>query len=83
MSPDPVSPSTTSPIAASDVPATSPDAREVVLAARNVSKSYGAIQALKRADFDIHRGQVTTLLSQRGVDIGSTDIPFMPRYSVA
>ncbi|MBL8699467.1 MAG: damage-inducible protein DinB [Alphaproteobacteria bacterium] len=30
-----------------------------------------------------HRGQVTTLLSQRGVDIGSTDIPFMPRYSVA
>lgn len=26
-----------------------------------------------------HRGQVTTLLSQQGIDIGSTDIPFMPR----
>lgn len=28
-----------------------------------------------------HRGQVTTLLSQRGVDMGSTDIPFMPDAS--
>jgi uncharacterized damage-inducible protein DinB len=27
-----------------------------------------------------HRGQVTTLLSQQGIDIGSTDIPFMPRF---
>ena len=25
-----------------------------------------------------HRGQATTLLSQRGIDIGSTDLPFMP-----
>ena len=25
-----------------------------------------------------HRGQVTTLLSQMGLDIGSTDLPFMP-----
>jgi uncharacterized damage-inducible protein DinB len=25
-----------------------------------------------------HRGQVTTLLTQRGLDIGSTDLPFMP-----
>ncbi len=25
-----------------------------------------------------HRGQVTTLLSQMGLDMGSTDIPFMP-----
>jgi uncharacterized damage-inducible protein DinB len=30
-----------------------------------------------------HRGQVTTLLSQRGIDVGSTDLPFMPRYGVA
>jgi len=30
-----------------------------------------------------HRGQVTTLLSQRGIDVGPTDIPFMPRYSEA
>lgn len=28
-----------------------------------------------------HRGQVTALLSQLGVDIGSTDIPFLPRFS--
>ena len=25
-----------------------------------------------------HRGQVTTLLAQRGLDLGSTDLPFMP-----
>jgi uncharacterized damage-inducible protein DinB len=30
-----------------------------------------------------HRGQVTTLLSQRGIDVGSTDLPFMPRFSTA
>ncbi len=28
-----------------------------------------------------HRGQVTTLLSQLGLDIGTTDIPFMPGIS--
>lgn len=27
-----------------------------------------------------HRGQITTLLSQIGLDMGSTDIPFMPRF---
>jgi uncharacterized damage-inducible protein DinB len=27
-----------------------------------------------------HRGQVTTLLTQMGHDIGSTDIPFMPMF---
>jgi uncharacterized damage-inducible protein DinB len=30
-----------------------------------------------------HRGQVTTLLSQRGIDVGSTDLPFMPRFVAA
>jgi uncharacterized damage-inducible protein DinB len=30
-----------------------------------------------------HRGQITTLLSQMGLDIGTTDIPFMPRFSQA
>ena len=30
-----------------------------------------------------HRGQVTTLLSQMGLDIGSTDIPFMPEFQQA
>jgi len=28
-----------------------------------------------------HRGQVTTLLSQRGLDIGTTDLPFMAQFS--
>jgi uncharacterized damage-inducible protein DinB len=27
-----------------------------------------------------HRGQITTALNQMGLDIGTTDIPFMPRY---
>lgn len=27
-----------------------------------------------------HRGQVTTLLSQMGLDMGTTDIPFMPEF---
>lgn len=30
-----------------------------------------------------HRGQVTTLLSQLGIDVGTTDIPFMARFSDA
>jgi uncharacterized damage-inducible protein DinB len=29
-----------------------------------------------------HRGQVTTLLTQHGLDVGSTDIPFMPRFDL-
>ncbi len=43
-----------------------PDAREVVLAARNVAKSYGQVHALKGVNFDIHRGQVTTLFGENG-----------------
>jgi uncharacterized damage-inducible protein DinB len=27
-----------------------------------------------------HRGQVTTVLTQLGLDVGTTDIPFMPRF---
>jgi uncharacterized damage-inducible protein DinB len=30
-----------------------------------------------------HRGQVTTLLSQLGLDVGTTDLPFMPQFSGA
>jgi uncharacterized damage-inducible protein DinB len=30
-----------------------------------------------------HRGQITTLLSQHGLDVGSTDIPFMPQFGAA
>lgn len=29
-----------------------------------------------------HRGQVTTLLSQLSMDISSTDIPFMPEFTI-
>lgn len=29
-----------------------------------------------------HRGQLTTLLSQIELDIGSTDIPFMPQFQI-
>ena len=27
-----------------------------------------------------HRGQITTILSQMGLDLGFTDIPFMPQF---
>jgi len=30
-----------------------------------------------------HRGQVTTLLSQMGLDVGTTDLPFMPQFQVS
>lgn len=50
----------------SDVPTLKPDLREVVLAARNVAKSYDGVQALKGVNFDIHRGQVTTLFGENG-----------------
>ena len=32
------------------------DVGEVVLAARNVVQSHGSVHALKRVNFDIHRG---------------------------
>ncbi len=48
------------------IPTGKPDAREVVLAARNVAKSYGSVHALKGVNFDIHRGQVTTLFGENG-----------------
>ncbi len=43
-----------------------PDSREVVLAARNIVKTYGSIHALKGVNFDIHKGQVTTLFGENG-----------------
>lgn len=39
---------------------------EVVLAARNVAKSFGAVRALKGVNFDVHRGRVTTLFGENG-----------------
>ncbi|OUD09912.1 sugar ABC transporter ATP-binding protein [Marivivens niveibacter] len=49
-----------------DIPQTNPDASEVVLAARHVAKSFGAVHALKGVNFDVHRGQVTTLFGENG-----------------
>ncbi|MDV7271420.1 sugar ABC transporter ATP-binding protein [Thioclava sp. A2] len=39
---------------------------EVVMSARHVEKTYGATRALKGVNFDIHRGQVTTLFGENG-----------------
>ncbi|MEM8728659.1 MAG: sugar ABC transporter ATP-binding protein [Pseudomonadota bacterium] len=39
---------------------------EAVLAARDISKRYGAVQALRHVNFDVHRGQVTTLFGENG-----------------
>ena len=39
---------------------------DVVLAAQNVAKSYGRIHALKGVNFEIRRGQVTTLFGENG-----------------
>ncbi len=39
---------------------------EVVLAARNIAKSYGNTHALKGVNFDIYRGSVTTLFGENG-----------------
>ena len=39
---------------------------EVVMSARNIAKAYGNIHALKGVNFDIHRGQVTTLFGENG-----------------
>jgi erythritol transport system ATP-binding protein len=41
-------------------------ADEVVLAARNIAKSYNGVKALKGVNFDVHRGQVTTLFGENG-----------------
>ncbi|WP_062017510.1 sugar ABC transporter ATP-binding protein [Aureimonas sp. AU4] len=38
----------------------------VVLSARNVAKSYGNIHALKGVNFDVRRGEVTTLFGENG-----------------
>ncbi|ROU03470.1 sugar ABC transporter ATP-binding protein [Histidinibacterium lentulum] len=41
-------------------------APDVVLAARNIEKSFGAVRALRSVNFDVHRGQVTTLFGENG-----------------
>ena len=53
-------------MSAQDTPQERPNAGEVVLAARHVTKSFGAVRALKGVNFDVHRGQVTTLFGENG-----------------
>lgn len=49
-----------------EIPGEVPDTESVVLAARDVAKSYGATHALKGVNFDIYKGQVTTLFGENG-----------------
>ncbi|RYE73712.1 MAG: sugar ABC transporter ATP-binding protein, partial [Hyphomicrobiales bacterium] len=46
--------------------ASTPAIGTVTLSARNVAKAYGNIHALKGVNFDVHRGQVTTLFGENG-----------------
>nr|WP_244563544.1 ATP-binding cassette domain-containing protein [Pantoea rodasii] len=39
---------------------------EVILEARNISKIYGSTHALKGVNFEIRRGEVTTLFGENG-----------------
>lgn len=43
-----------------------PAPADTVLAARNIVKSYGGTHALKGVNFDIRRGEVTTLFGENG-----------------
>ncbi|CCV05572.1 Ribose import ATP-binding protein rbsA [Mesorhizobium metallidurans STM 2683] len=43
-----------------------PAPADTVLAARNIVKSYGGTHALKSVNFDIRRGEVTTLFGENG-----------------
>jgi erythritol transport system ATP-binding protein len=43
-----------------------PAAGDTVLAARNIVKSYGGTHALRGVNFDIRRGEVTTLFGENG-----------------
>ena len=52
--------------APSNMPDAAPAAPTVVLAARNIAKSYGNTHALRGVNFDIHRGKVTTLFGENG-----------------
>lgn len=48
------------------IPITSPSGSEVVMSARNIAKVFGSVRALNGVNFDIHRGQVTTLFGENG-----------------
>lgn len=60
---------TAAPAAMSSKPSSSdaePSAGEVILSARSIEKRFGAVHALKEVNFDIYRGQVTTLFGENG-----------------
>ena len=47
-------------------PSPSPKDGEIVLSARNIAKFFGSVRALNGVNFDIRRGQVTTLFGENG-----------------
>ncbi len=50
----------------SAVPNTAGVKGEAVMSARNVAKFFGSVRALNGVNFDIHRGEVTTLFGENG-----------------
>jgi erythritol transport system ATP-binding protein len=50
----------------SAVPATRCANDEPILSARDIAKYFGSVRALNGVNFDIHRGQVTTLFGENG-----------------
>ena len=50
----------------SSAPSPSPKDGEIVLSARNIAKFFGSVRALNGVNFDIRRGQVTTLFGENG-----------------
>lgn len=46
--------------------AASEPGEDIVLSARDVAKSFGSVHALKTVNFDVYRGQVTTLFGENG-----------------
>ena len=45
---------------------------------RDLAKSFGATTALAGMTWTARHGQVTAMLSHQGVDVGVTDLPWMP-----
>jgi len=37
-----------------------------ILAMKGISKSFGAVQALKNVDFEVHRGEIVGLVGDNG-----------------
>lgn len=42
------------------------DNKNKVLEAKNISKSFGKVQALKNVDFDLNKGEIHGLLGENG-----------------